>query len=386
MARSGARARPCARGTAMPETPLPLDALHRRLGARMVPFAGHAMPLHYEGIVAEHRWTRLHASLFDVSHMGQLRLAGEGAAAFLETLAPGDFIGLRPGRMRYSLLLAEDGGILDDLMVTHMGDHLHLVVNGATKHADIAHIARHLPRGLELSHAETACLLALQGPEAAAALSALPLEPLVPGGPGVSGLRFLEAAPFLWEGARLVIHRSGYTGEDGFEITVPAGRATDLAEALLARPEVRPAGLGARDSLRLEAGLPLYGDDLSPETEPVEAGLAFAISKRRKMEGGFPGAGRILSILLEGPARRRVGLRLEGRQPARKGALILAGETPVGCVTSGGWSPTLEAAIAMGYVASGSAADHTPLAIEVRGRRLPAVVVPLPFVPHRTIR
>jgi aminomethyltransferase len=363
---------------------LPLDSLHRRLGGRMVAFAGYAMPVQYaEGVMAEHLWTRSHAGLFDVSHMGQLTISGPGsgpgAAAWLETLCPGDVLGLPPGRMRYSLLLADDGGILDDLMVTNAGDHLHLVVNGATKLGDIAHMRSRLAPGLQLVHREDLALLALQGPEAAAVLARLGVAPEVDGAPPVEALRFMSAGPYRWQGIRLGISRSGYTGEDGFEISVEASAAERLAEALLADPEVRPVGLGARDSLRLEAGLPLYGHDLSPEVEPVEAGLAFAISKRRKVEGGFPGAARILKSLLEGPARKRVGLRPEGRQPAREGATIHANGEQVGVVTSGGFGPSVGGPIAMGYVAAAHAADGTALEIEVRGRRLPARVAPLPF-------
>ena len=361
-------------------TRLPLDSLHRRLGGRMVAFAGHAMPVQYrDGVIAEHLWTRAHAGLFDVSHMGQLILAGEGAAAFLETLCPGDVRGLRPGRMRYSLLLADDGGILDDLMVTNSGQALHLVVNGATKHADIAHITARLPAGVTLTHMADAALLALQGPAAAAAMARLGVVPAGDGHPPPERLGFMAAGAYRWQGIPLAISRSGYTGEDGFEISVAAADAEQLADALLADPEVRPVGFGARDSLRLEAGLPLYGHDLTPEVEPVEAGLAFAISKRRKMEGGFPGAARILQALLDGPARKRVGLRLEGRQPAREGATIHAGDAQVGVVTSGGFGPSVGGPIAMGYVAAAHAADGTALAIEVRGKRLPARVAPLPF-------
>lgn len=359
---------------------LPLDALHRRFGGRMVAFAGHAMPVQYrEGVIAEHLWTRAHAGLFDVSHMGQLTLGGAGAAEWLETLAPGDFRALPPGRMRYSLLLAPDGGILDDLMVTNVGSGFHLVVNGATTHDDLAHMRAHLPAGLALTHREEAALLALQGPEAVAVLQRLGVVPEGPETPEVAALKFMAAGRYIWRGIPLLVSRSGYTGEDGFEISVSATAAEALAEALLADPSVRPIGLGARDSLRLEAGLPLYGHDLTPDTEPVEAGLAFAISKRRKAEGGFPGAGRILKALLDGPARRRVGLRLEGRQPAREGATIHAGDEQVGIVTSGGHGPSVGGPIAMGYVAAPHAADGTALAIEVRGRRLPATVVPLPF-------
>lgn len=362
---------------------LPLDAWHRRLGARMVPFAGYHMPLQYEGIIAEHAWTRTQAGLFDVSHMGQLQLIGEGAAAALERLVPGDIAGLVPGRMRYSLLLAEDGGILDDLMVTNTGHHLYLVVNGAVKWDDIAYLREHLPDEITINHADDAALLALQGPSAVDALVRLGIAPAVEGVPPVDGLWFMEAGPYRWQGVELGISRSGYTGEDGFEISVPGESAAMLADALLAQPEVRPVGLGARDSLRLEAGLPLYGHDLDPSTDPVEAGLGFAISRRRREEGGYFGAERIARALNEGPARKRVGLAVEGRLPAREGAAILSGDTQIGTVTSGGFAPTLGALIAMGYVIAGFAANGTEVAIDVRGRRLAARVVPMPFVPSR---
>jgi len=365
---------------------LPLDALHRHLGARMVPFAGHSMPLQYEGIVTEHLWTRAHAGLFDVSHMGQLLLEGAGAADWLETLTPGDFRGLTPNAMRYSLLLADDGGILDDLMVTSRGAALHLVVNGATRDADLAHLRARLPADLTLTHLDDHALLALQGPRAADVLGRLSLAPADPGLPTVTALRFMRGGLYRWGGTTLAITRSGYTGEDGFEISLPAAEAEGFAEALLAAPEVKPIGLGARDSLRLEAGLPLYGHDLTQHHEPVEAGLAFAISKRRKAEGGFPGAARILKALIDGPARKRVGLRLEGRQPAREGAAILAGERPVGAVTSGGFGPSVGAPIAMGYVEAAQSADGTALEVEVRGRRLAATVVPMPFWQKNYVR
>jgi aminomethyltransferase len=353
---------------------LPLDALHRRLGGRMVAFAGYAMPIQFEGIIAEHLWTRAHAGLFDVSHMGQLLvpLADDKA---LETLLPGDITGLAVGALRYSLLLAGDGGILDDLMVTRRAGDLYLVVNGAVKAADIAHMRA---GGISIDYREDWALLALQGPEAVTAL-----ERLVP---GVSELRFMRAAPFSWNGHDLWVSRSGYTGEDGFEISVPASAVEALAEALLAQPEVKPIGLGARDSLRLEAGLPLYGHDLDPGTNPAEAGLAFAISKRRKLEGGFPGAAQILDQLHNGAARRRVGLAVEGKLPAREGALVFVGDVQVGVVTSGGFAPSVGAPIAMAYVATAQAADGTLLEIEVRGRRLAASVVPMPFKPKNYVR
>jgi len=359
---------------------LPLDALHRRLDGRMVPFAGYAMPVQYPlGVMAEHLWVREHAGLFDVSHMGQLTVSGTGAAEWLEIIAPGDFKALQPGRMRYSLLLADDGGILDDLMVTNAGSHFYLVVNGATKWDDIAHMQARLPADIVLAHGEDLALLALQGPSAVDVMARLGVAPEMEGVPAVDALKFMQAGPYVWQGIRLGISRSGYTGEDGYEISLASSDAGRLAEALLEDPEVKPIGLGARDSLRLEAGLPLYGHDLSPDIEPVEAGLAFAVSKRRKAEGGFPGAVRILKALLDGPARKRVGLKPEGRQPAREGAVIFAGDREVGVVTSGGFAPSVGAPVAMGYVAADCAADGTSLEIEVRGKRLAATVVPMPF-------
>lgn len=366
---------------------LPLDALHRCLGGRMVPFAGYAMPVQYpSGVMAEHLWTREHAGLFDVSHMGQLLLEGEGAADWLETVAPGDFKALPAGKMRYSLLLAPDGGVLDDLMVTNTGKALYLVVNGATKHEDIAYMAGLMPGSLRLTHMTDHALLALQGPEAVAVLERLGVVPELEDAPAVGAMKFMTGGPYLWNGMRLGLSRSGYTGEDGYEISVHSADAERLAEALLADPAVKPIGLGARDSLRLEAGLPLYGHDLTPEIEPVEAGLAFAISKRRKMEGGFPGAERILKALFDGPARRRVGLKLDGRQPAREGAEVFAGGMKVGVVTSGGFGPSVGAPIAMAHVASAHSADGTALEIEVRGKRLPATVVPMPFHQKNYVR
>ncbi|MDR2857944.1 MAG: glycine cleavage system aminomethyltransferase GcvT [Novosphingobium sp.] len=362
---------------------LPLDAWHRAKGARMVAFAGYAMPVQYEGIIAEHLWTRESAGLFDVSHMGQLTVAGEGAVAALEALMPGDLQALKPGRMRYSLLLDESGGILDDLMITNRGDHFYVVVNGATKWDDIGHLREHLPDDITLNHLDEHGLLALQGPKAAAALGRLGLTPASGGMPMPDGLKFMQAAAFFWEGKPLGISRSGYTGEDGFEISVRAGDIAALADALAAQPEVRPVGLGARDSLRLEAGLPLYGHDLSEKTDPVSAGLAFAIPKRRRADGGFPGAGRIVQLLAGGVPALRAGLALDGRMAAREGAVVLSGDREVGAVTSGGFSPSLQRPIAMAYVEAALAAPGTRLEIDVRGKRLAAMVVPLPFVPHR---
>ena len=355
---------------------LPLDAWHRGRGARMVEFAGYWMPLQYEGIIAEHLWTRAHAGLFDVSHMGQLTVSGEGAAAALEGLLPGDIAGLAPGRTRYSLLLAEDGGILDDLMVTNRGDHFYLVVNGATKWDDIAHLREHLDDEITLSHLYEQALLALQGPEAVTALARL--------APGVEALTFMTAGAFIIAGIDCWVSRSGYTGEDGFEISVPAEEAEALADALCAQPEVKPIGLGARDSLRLEAGLPLYGHDLDEETTPVAADLGFALSKRRREEGGFPGHARILLEREQGAILKRVMLVVEGRQPVREGAAVLDGEgSEVGRVTSGGHSPSLGKAIAMAYVPTGSAAPGTAITLNQRGKIFTGIVTPMPLVPHR---
>jgi len=357
---------------------LPLDAWHRAKGARMVEFAGYWMPIQYEGIMAEHLWTRANAGLFDVSHMGQLLLSGQGAAEALEALVPGDISALKPGRMRYSLLLAEDGGILDDLMITGGEQGLYMVVNGAVKWDDIAHLREHLPDEIGLNHMDEQALLALQGPQAAAAL-----ERLVP---GVQALVFMQAGAFDWNGVPLGISRSGYTGEDGFEISVPAAHVTALADALCAMEEVKPIGLGARDSLRLEAGLPLYGHDLDPATDPVEGDLAFAISKRRREEGNFPGAARILGHLADGAPRKRVGLLVDGKLPVREGAKLFDGNTEIGVVTSGGFAPSLGAPIAMGYVPTGLSATGTALAAEVRGKRVPVTVAAMPFVPHNYVR
>lgn len=365
---------------------LPLDGWHRANGGRMVEFAGYWMPVQFEGIMTEHLWTRENAGLFDVSHMGQLTVSGEGSVEALEALLPGDIAALKPGRMRYSLLLDVNGGILDDLMATNGGDHIALVVNGATKWEDIGHLREHLPDEVTLNHLDEHGLLALQGPKAAEALGRLGLKPSVPGSPELSALKFMQAASFDWEGRPLSVSRSGYTGEDGFEISVRAEDIAALADALCAQPEVKPIGLGARDSLRLEAGLPLYGHDLNSEIDPVSAGLGFAISKRRRTEGGFPGAERILKLLADGAPTTRVGLALEGRQAAREGALVFSGDRQVGVLTSGGFSPTLGHPIAMAYVESALSVPGTRLEIDVRGKRLAATVVPTPFVPHRYYR
>jgi aminomethyltransferase len=360
---------------------LPLDAWHRGQGARMVPFAGYSMPIQYEGIIAEHLWTRENAGLFDVSHMGQLLLSGEGLDTAVEAILPIDLSTLKLGMQRYSLLLDENGGILDDLMVSRWPDKLYLVVNGATKWDDIGHLREHLPDEITLHHLEDRALLALQGPKAAAAL-----ERHVTGEWPLSALSFMRFGHFEIGGFPASISRSGYTGEDGFEISVASTDVEAVASLLCGEPEVRPIGLGARDSLRLEAGLPLYGHDLSPETSPVEAGLLFGINKRRRPEGGFLGADRVLREIGAGPPRNWVGFTVEGRQPAREGAEIYIGDTKVGIVTSGGFSPSLQRPIGMGYVAAAHANPGEKLEIDVRGKRLSATVTPIPFVPHRYYR
>lgn len=357
---------------------LPLDAWHRARGARMVEFAGYHMPIQYEGIMAEHLWTRGNAGLFDVSHMGQLMLTGEHAAEALEALVPGDISSLNEGKMRYSLLLVEDGGVLDDLMITSTPMGLYVVVNGAVKWDDMGYLREHLPDEVTINHMEDRALLALQGPKAVDALLRVV--------PGVDALFFMEAGSFFWgpktDPEPLWISRSGYTGEDGFEISVPATHAQKLVEELCAQPEVKPIGLGARDSLRLEAGLPLYGHDMNPDIDPVEANAAFAVSKRRRAEGGFNGAERILNALADGPSRNLVGFTVEGKMPVREGALIYSENEQVGMITSGGFAPSIGAPIAMGYVASAHIAIGTALEAEVRGKRVALTVTAMPFIPH----
>ncbi len=360
---------------------LPLDAWHRANGARMVEFAGYYMPIQYAGIITEHIWTRENAGLFDVSHMGQLLLSGEELDAAVEAMLPIDLSTLTPGMQRYSLLLDDKGGVLDDLMVSRWPDKLYLVVNGATKWDDISHLREHLPDEITLHHLEDQALLALQGPKAAAAL-----DRHVTGQWPLSGLTFMRFGHFDLGGVPATISRSGYTGEDGFEISIAATDAEKVASLLCGEPEVQPIGLGARDSLRLEAGLPLYGHDLSPETSPVEAGLLFGINKRRRTEGGFFGAARILQEIADGAPRSLVGLFIEGRQPAREGAEIYVRDAKVGTVTSGGFSPSLQVPIAMGYVEFAHAALGTALEIDVRGKRLNATVTTMPFVPHNYVR
>jgi aminomethyltransferase len=358
----------------------PLYDLHVARGARMVPFAGYEMPVQYPGgIIAEHLHTRAKAGLFDVSHMGQIALRGERAAAALEELVPGDLQALAPGSMRYTLLLNELGGITDDLMTTRVEGGLLLVVNAARKEHDLAHLKQYLDINIEIEPRFERALLALQGPAAAAVLARFAA--------GVERMPFMSAADIVVAGTPCSVTRSGYTGEDGYELSIAAEHAVPVAEALLNEPEVAPIGLGARDTLRLEAGLCLYGHDIDETTTPVEAGLAWTIGRRRRDESGFPGAGTILHQLGHGPERRRVGIRPDGRAPAREGTTILdASGDAVGRVTSGGFGPTVGAPIAMGYVDAGHAGEGTPLSLVVRDVPRPAHVARLPFVPTRYYR
>lgn len=381
--------------SAEPLLETPLAAAHRALGARMVPFAGYSMPVQYPtGIIAEHKWTREHAGLFDVSHMGPslLRLTAPSGnpdadhaavAAIVEPLVSGDIRGLRPGQLRYTLLLNEAGGILDDLMIGRPADpaaagDLYIIVNADTKVADFARITGAAGTRALLMRMDDRGLLALQGPEAAALMrDFLPLA---------GDVGFMTYASIAMDNVPLVVSRSGYTGEDGFEILVQADKAVWLWDKLLADPRVKPIGLGARDSLRLEAGLPLYGHDLDPSVSPIEANLAFAVSKRRREARDFLGAGRILAEIAGQPERIRVGLSVEGA-PARDGADILdTSGAAIGKITSGGFSPTLGRPIAMGFVPPAHSAAGTRLKVAVRGRQQDATVTALPFVPHRYFR
>jgi aminomethyltransferase len=364
----------------------PLHALHLELGARMVPFAGYTMPVQYPaGLMAEHHHTRNSAGLFDVSHMGQLRLAGPGAAAAFETLMPVDVIDLAPGKQRYGLLLTDQGTIIDDLMFVNRGGELFVVVNGACKAGDIAHIQERIGSRCQVVPMPERALLALQGPKAVDALQRLL--------PGVQKLVFMTGAGFQWKSVDLFVTRSGYTGEDGFEISVPALQAETFARELLAQPEVKPVGLGARNSLRLEAGLCLYGNDIDTTTTPVEAALQWAIQKVRRTggarAGGFPGAERVLAQLdgREPIARKRVGLVALERVPVREHVELkdAHGQT-VGEVTSGLLGPTIDRPVAMGYVPPQLAAAGTQLQAMVRGKPVPMEVSAMPFVPNRYYR
>jgi len=363
----------------------PLYALHRELGGKLVPFAGYELPVQYPtGILAEHLHTRASASLFDVSHMGQVEVTGDEAAHWLEVMLPGDVQGLQPGQTRYALLLNEVGGTIDDLLVSRPADdrdgkRLFLVFNAARKAVDVPYLKTRLGPAVSIELLDNAALLALQGPQAAAVMARH--------APESTKLTFLTQAPMTVAGIPCRVSRSGYTGEDGFEISVPAAEAEGLARLLLAEPEVKPAGLGARDSLRLEAGLCLYGHELDETISPIEAGVGWVIPKRRRQARDFPGHRRILREIEEGPSRKRVGLKVEGRQPVRDGAeLTSESGSVVGRVTSGGFAPSLNAPIAMGYVASPFAKLGTKLFATVRGKPQPVSVTALPFVPTRYVK
>jgi aminomethyltransferase len=369
-------------GSALARTAL--HSLHLELGGKMVPFAGYDMPVQYrDGVLKEHLHTRQQAGLFDVSHMGQVRLTGPEAALALESLVPVDVVDLAVDHQRYALFTNEAGGILDDLMITNGGDHLFVVVNAACKDADISHMRRHLAGRCAIEELEGRGLLALQGPAAAKVLGRL--------APAVRELVFMTAASVEIDGAHYFVTRSGYSGEDGYEISVPAERAEALARRLLAEPEVAPIGLGARDSLRLEAGLCLYGHDIDETTTPVEASLRWALSKARRADGarpgGYPGAQVILGQLAQGVARKRVGLRPDGRAPVREDTeLVDSDGQTAGRVTSGGFGPSVGGPVAMGYVASAHGALGTQLQAVVRGRHLPVTVARMPFVEQRYYR
>lgn len=362
----------------------PLHELHVRLGARMVPFAGYAMPVQYPaGILAEHRQCRTAAALFDVSHMGQLRLVGPDAAAALESLVPVDIVDLGVNRQRYALFTNASGGILDDLMVTRRENDLFVIVNAACKDADTRHLVANIGHRCTVVPMPERALLALQGPQAVTALARL--------NPAVAGLVFMTGGTFTLAGAECFVTRSGYTGEDGFEISVPAAAAVTLAEALLAQAEVAPAGLGARDSLRLEAGLCLYGHDIDETTSPVEAGLSWAIQKVRRpggaRAGGYPGAAVIEAHLAGGAPSKRIGLIGLERAPVREGTTIVdAHGRKLGTVTSGTLAPTVNQAVAMAYLPPDHAAAQHEVYAEVRGKHLPMRVSPMPFNPHRYFR
>lgn len=362
----------------------PLYDLHIELGARMVPFAGYEMPVQYPaGVLKEHNHTRTQAGLFDVSHMGQVRLSGPEAAAALETLVPVDIVDLPLNMQRYALFTNEQGSILDDLMVSNGGDHLFVVINAACKQQDIEHMRKHIGNLCTIEELSERALLALQGPAAGAVMARL--------APDVAKLTFMQTTKANLAGVECFISRSGYTGEDGFEISVPNDKAEELARLLLAQPEVAPIGLGARDSLRLEAGLCLYGHDIDTTTTPVEASLAWALSKARRADGarpgGYPGSGIILRQLTEGVTRKRVGLLVKDRMPVREGAeLVDANGVTVGKVTSGSFGPTVGGPVAIGYVTTAHAATGTVLQAIVRGKPVPVEVAKTPFVPQRYYR
>jgi aminomethyltransferase len=367
-----------------------LHGCHVERGAKMMPFAGYDMPVHYPlGVLKEHQWTRTHAGLFDVAHIGIAYLHAadaqhETVALALETLVPADILNLSPGQQRYTQLLNNNGGILDDLMVARSADPehtgwLYLVVNAAGKSANYAHIAANMPDGVELMPFDGFTLMALQGPEA--------IDVLAAHNPAVADMPFMSTATITIAGIQIHVTRSGYTGEDGFELPVPNDDALRIWKLLLGDKRVEAIGLGARDSLRLEAGLCLYGHDIDITTSPVEAGLAWSIQKRRREEGGFPGADRIKNELQDGPDRRLVGIKPEGRTIAREGApIIYQTGSDIGVVTSGGFGPTANGPVAIGYVSIANAAPGTSISLLIRGKEIPATIMKMPFVPHRYVR
>jgi aminomethyltransferase len=367
----------------------PLNDWHVAHGARMVPFAGYSMPVQYkDGILTEHLWARAHAGLFDVSHMGQCFLIPrdgqfETAARAIEALVPADVLSLKPGQQRYSQFLNDEGGILDDLMITRLGfeghEHwIYLVVNAACKDSDYAHMRAKLPADIELRIADTLALVALQGPEAVAVMTML--------APELATLPFMMSRDLPVGKHWCHVSRTGYTGEDGVEISVKSAEVAAFVALLMQDPRVKPIGLGARDSLRLEAGLCLYGHDIDTTTSPVEADLKWSIQKRRRIEGGFPGASRIQRELTAGPSRLRVGILPEGRQPAREGTEIFSDGQRIGVITSGGFGPSVKGPVAMGYVETAFAKPDTPVTLVVRGKELPARIHAMPFAPHRYFR
>lgn len=355
----------------------PLHGLHVELGARLVPFAGWEMPIQYDGVIAEHTWCRTGAALFDVSHMAVIELWGDDPARSLERLTPAGITTLAEGRQRYGLLLNEDGGVVDDFMVTNWGGHLTVVANASRRDADLAHLRDNLP-DVDVVEKPAIALLAIQGPEAAAVV--------IGHDPSLADTTFLDHRMAEIGGIQVSASRSGYTGEDGFELSVAAEDADRLARLLLEHDAVRPAGLGARDTLRLEAGLCLYGNDLDETISPVEADLVWSMPKRRREAGDFPGAARIIAELADGPRRVRVGIQPDGKRPVRDGAALRpagGADEPVGVVSSGGFGPTVDRPVAMGFVPPSRAEVGTELVADVRGKDVACTVHPLPFTPHR---
>ncbi len=361
----------------------PLHGLHQELGARLVPFAGWEMPIQYEGVIAEHTWCRTHCGLFDVSHMAVIEMRGDNPAASLELVTPAGITTLGEGRQRYGLLLDHSGGVIDDFMVTNWGTHLTMVANASRRDVDLAFLREHLA-DVDITERPDVALIAIQGPGTAAVVAEIVAED----GGAVDDMVFLDNRPLRLAGVDVLAARSGYTGEDGFELAVPAADADHLARALLAHDLVQPVGLAARDTLRLEAGLCLYGNDLSTEISPVEADLVWSMPKRRRETGDFLGAERVQAELATGPSRVRVGIKPDGKRPVRDGTALYSGDSTdpaneIGFVSSGGFGPTVEGPVAMGYVPPALAGIGTELIADVRGNDVACVVAELPFVPHR---